>query len=258
MKKIKKKLPISSFQHWKAQDYLNEFYLVVVRDEREAIKFQLDILKKRNKKTLTLEFGCGPTLHRAIAAAPYVSEIHMADYLEENLETVKNWLESKNEFHNWNHYTKYILEKEGIQQPSLDQIHERESLTRKKITKLFQADASFKDPLGIKYREFYPFVISGFCADSATDDKKIWNTYMRNIASLVLPNGSFFTAALMNASHYKTGNKYFPSANINRIDLLKVLELDFNPKSITIEERDLPEHQHQGYKGILLAHAIKK
>ena len=258
MKKVTKKVSISSWHQWKAKDYLNEFYLQVVPDEREAIKFQVDFFKGRNLKTIMLEFGCGPTVHRAIAAAPYVSEIHMGDYLEQNLEEVKNWLKLKKGSHNWNHYTRYILECEGIRKPSLDKIHERENMTRKKITKLFQVDASYKDPLGKKYREHYPFVLSGFCADSVTDDKKIWSLFMRNIASLITPNGLFFTAALMKATYYKTGNNYFPSANIGKADLLRILKLDFLPESITIEERDLPEHEHQGYKGILLAYAIKK
>ena len=38
-----------------------------------------------------LELGCGPTVHHAIAVAPFVHELHLRDYLEENLDAVRAW-----------------------------------------------------------------------------------------------------------------------------------------------------------------------
>ena len=58
-------------------------------------------------------------------------------------------------------------------------------------------------------------------------------------------------------SSSKTGETFFPSANIDEHDLRRVLELDFLPESIKIEVKELPELAPEGYKGIVLAHAIK-
>jgi hypothetical protein len=43
-------------------------------------------------------------------------------------------------------------------------------MVRRKITRLFQADAGDFNPLGCDGREFYPVVVSCYCADSATDN----------------------------------------------------------------------------------------
>lgn len=261
VKKSKQDVVLGSFiKHWRPKDYLNEFYQapVVVADEIEAIKFQIDVLKKMKKKPVALEFGSGPTAHRLIAAAPYVSEIHVVDYLDVNLKELKRWVDKHEDRHNWEHYVRYILKCEGIQNPSQQQITQREDIARKKITRFSKADAGKKNPLGKKYAGYYSHVYSGFCADSATGDQKTWFKFMRNIASLVSPGGTFFTAALRKSAYYKVGKNFFPSANIDEHDLRRVLELDFLPGSITMEVRDLPELAPEGYEGIVLAYAVKK
>ncbi len=255
-----KNVKLGSFSaHWNPKDYLNEFYSppLVVADELEAIKFQVDFLKTLAGKPLALEFGCGPTAHRTIAVAPYVSEIHMADFVPGNLEEVQKWTKEDSGSHDWDHYVKYILECEGIINPTEEQIEKRKVETRKKVTRFIQADAGITYPLGEKYNGYYPHVFSGFCADSATDDRRVWEKFMRNIASLVAPNGTFFTAALRKAKYYRAGENYFPSANVDEHDIERVLGLDFLPESITIEVRELPELEEHGYQGIILAHAKK-
>src|SRR3989344_7393958 len=111
VKNKKENVKLGSFStHWSHRDYLNEFYPfpLVIADENEAIKFQVDFLKTlRRGKPLALEFGCGPTAHRTIAVAPYVSEIHMADYIPDNLEEVRKWIKGEAGRHNWDHYVKY-------------------------------------------------------------------------------------------------------------------------------------------------------
>lgn len=263
IKKLKPDIVLGDFnKHWRPKDYLSEFYLAptVVPDEIEAVNFQVDFLRKQlgDKNPVVLEFGSGPTAHRAITAAPYVSEIHVVDYMDNNLAELKKWVDKHPESHNWAHYTRYILQCEGIKNPSEQQILERENVTRKKITRFLQADAGQKDPLGKEYRNFYAHVYSGFCADSATGDKNTWKKYVRNIASLVAPGGTIFMGALRKARYYRTGKNYFPSANVDEHDLRQVLEIDFLPESITIEVRELPELEPEGYKGILLAYATKR
>ncbi len=38
------------------------------------------------------EYGCGPTMHRAIAASKYAFRIDMADWLADNLAEAREWL----------------------------------------------------------------------------------------------------------------------------------------------------------------------
>ena len=254
----KKKITLSLFEKdWNPRDYLNEFYInTVVADELEAVKYQVSFFKKLKFSPLMLEFGCGPTLHRAITAAKYVSEIHVSDYLESNLEEVRKWVEKKPGRFNWNHYVKYILQLEGNKNPVAEDIAFRKEITRQKITKYFKADAGDSDPLGKKYAAYYPLVLSYFCADSATRNKHVWRKFMRNIFSLVKVGGLFTTAALYKSKFYTTGNYCFPSADIDEHDLHDVLTKYL--KEINMKVCHLPEHKNQGYEGILLAHGVKR
>lgn len=248
---------LSTWETWDPRQYLTDYYSEVQPDEVETIRFLVDTLIGIRPDQLVLEFGCGPTLHHVFPVVPYAEEIHMADYLTSNLDEISKWLLEKGDRHNWYEFIKYTLKCEGTQEPAHEEVMFRKRETRRKISALLQSDASQVDPLGIERRAKYPLVLSCYCADSATDDKRTWINYMRNIASLVAPGGMFITTALLEASHYQIGNKRFPSSSVGVIDMEQVLRLDFLPESITIEVKQVPEHEYQGYKGIILAHAIK-
>lgn len=249
---------ISSWSEWKPKDYLRDYYHTIEPDEVETIAYLSRVFSRVRGNPLMIEFGCGPTLHHVIPAAERVSEIHMADYLEVNLDEIANWVGRGIGRHNWQSFTRYTLECEGQIQPSEDAVRTREDLVRGKISKLVQGDASLVDPIGHEYRGFYPLVMSCYCADSATSDRVTWEAYLRHIASLTQPGGLFITAALRKAAYYRVGERFFPSADIDEYNLRQVLEIDFCPASINIEVRELPEHQEQGYQGIVLAHALRR
>lgn len=245
---------------WRPREYLKEYYAAryLHKDQTAAVDRQVKLM--RAGKAVygpTLEFGCGPTVMRAVAAAPYVPEIHMAEYLPNNLREVRLWRQDDPHSFDWDTYTAHILGEEGTD-PTPHNIHRRNTLTRQRITRLFAGvDAGVINPLGEAYRGYYANVISGFCADSATDDKTTWKNYMRNIATLVAPGGFFFVAALRKAQSYRAGNTYFPSANIDEKDMFEVLSLDFPQAAIVVDVEQLPSHQGQGYSGVILAHARK-
>ncbi len=247
-------------EHWTPRDYLDEFYGLnhINADELAAVKSQIEY----SRATLTrhpraLEFGSGPTVHRAIAVSPYVSEIHIAEYLPDNLAEVERWVRRENPRHNWDLYVKYALACEGRENPTPNDIARRKAETRAKITRFMRADARRDHPLDISEDLRYAHVYSGFCADSATDNKATWRHYMRNIASLVAPGGTFWTAALRKARSYSSGPHSFPSANVDENDIQAVLELDFLAETVHVEIRELPDMKDHGFEGIILAHARK-
>lgn len=248
---------ISQFNKWIPENYLKDYYSSVEPDEKETIAFLVNTFKKIKNNPILLEFGCGPTLHHIFPATPYVSEIHMADYLSGNLGEIKKWIQHEHGAHNWKKFIDFTLRMETGARPSKYEIEKREKTTKEKIKGLFQVDANKIHPMGKVYDKRYDVVLSCYCADSATNNKYKWERYMRHIASLVAPGGTFITAALRNADYYKVGSRYFPSAHVNEEDLRKVLMLDFSPESITIEIRSIPQHESQGYTSILLAHAKK-
>src|SRR3989344_5449670 len=247
------KIAIASWKRWSPTAYLREFYVgEVVPDEIETIAFLVKLAKKIPVGQKILEFGCGPTLHHIFPFVPYVSEIHMVDFLKSNLNEVNKWVSSIEGAHNWDKYIAYTLRCEGIKRITSRDILKRRRETIKKITSIEQADARRNNPLGKNIHELYPIVISCYCADSATNNHKDFKIFIRNIVSLLKPGGIFIIACLRKASYYRSGNLYFPSANVDENLLRRILEYDFSPKTIKIFTKRLTAHKEQGYTSIIL------
>ena len=233
---------------WVPQQYLTDYYSVVEPDERETIAFFVDAMKAAPAGEPVLVFGSGPTLHHVFLAAPTASELHLADYLPANLAEIERWRTRDPAAHDWREFVRYTLECEGLAAPTEDDVTRREELTRSKITRLLQADARRSAPVDRRYAT----VISAYCADSATDDRAMWETLMTNITGLVSPGGLFITAALRRCRSYRVGTKRFPCANVDEHDLRRVLASGFTPR---VQVRNLEGHEQQGYSSVVLADA---
>lgn len=249
---------ISDWNQWEPALYLRDYYQKVQPDEVETLKFLAERFAEIKGQPRMIEVGCGPTLHHVFAAVPYVSSVVMSDYLVENLSEVQKWIKNEVEKHDWTSFVKYTLQCEGLKEPTMEEVSERERQTREKIVETSVVDLSKIDSLGMGRKETWPLVLSCYCADSAIGDHVTWEEYMRNLASLVAPGGVLITTALRKTAGYIVGDRFFPSANIDEDDLARVLKLDFEPRSIMIEVRDVVGHQSQGYNGIILAQATKK
>jgi NNMT/PNMT/TEMT family len=236
---------------WVPAEYLEDYYTVVEPDELETIAFFTDAIRDTRPHAPILFFGTGPTLHHVFLSADRASEIHLADYLPQNLAAIESWLRRDADAHDWRPFVRYTLECEGHGAPTDAQITRREEQTRTKVTQLLRADAGDREPL----EERYSTVVSAYCADSATADRATWESYMRHIAGLVEPGGVFITSALRRSRSYLVGGKRFPSAHVDEHDLRAVLEPDFD---CAVEVRELPEHAHLGYAGIVLVAARRR
>jgi len=242
----------ASFEsEWIPREYLADYYSEVERDERETIAYFVDAMREVPPGEPVLFFGVGPTLHHVFLAAGKASEIHLADYLPENLAEIQRWLDRGPGAHDWSPFVRYTLECEGLAAPTDLEMREREEITRRKIARLLEVDARHSPPLP----ERYATVVSAYCADSATSDRATWEAYTRNIAGLVGPAGTYVTAALRRADHYLVGGKSFPSANVDEHDVADVLAGDFEA---TVEVRELAEQEPHGYAGVVLARARRK
>jgi len=251
-------LLLSHWDDWNPKEYLETYFVNLGKDSDENLSFLIKKLKKlnSNKKMKILDFGSGPTIFSGLAAAPYASEIHLSDYLSSNLQEINKWIRSDTDAFDWSTCTKKVLELEISQNSEID-VHNRENLLRSKVKKVFRSDASLNWPIFSESIERYPIVISNFCADSATSSKEIWRGYMKNIFNTVERNGMILLAALRNCEYYFSGKHRFPSANVNEIDLLKILKANEFTK-IDIEVRDVEECQAEGFTSIMFASAIKQ
>lgn len=252
---------VADYSQWRARDYFQTYYSeVVLPDEQVVLHYQLQMLAAAGRRFgRGLEYGCGPTLHRAIAAARYVFRLDMADWLPDNLRLVREWLGAGATNTDWNRFTQYILDCEAGRPADARRIARRESMTRRVIRALHTSDARWRHPLGSAHEGYYDMLISGFCLDAVSSSKKVWRSCMANVTSTLAPGGLLVLHALHRCKAYKVGDRMFPGANVSVDDLAKVLAAcGFSRRQCDIQVVPCPDNAVYGYAGILMASAWKK
>lgn len=188
---MKKDQKIDSYDVWNPIEYWEEYYSGedVPPDEIAMFQFFVDVLKDANKSyPEILDVGCGPTVHRMAPFAGYVNEMHLADYLQVNLNEVQKWIEGKQDALNWDKFIKTTLAMEGLSNFGRAEIEERKQFMRDKITSLKICDLNNTNPL--VYKVSYNLVTTFLCVDSITTSKEKWRYYMHNLSNVVAPGGT--------------------------------------------------------------------
>jgi len=250
---------VADYSEWQARDYFNTYYSeVVLPDEQVVLAYQVETLERiEHKFGRALEYGCGPTLHRAIAAARYTFRIDMADWLPDNLSQVRAWVNATSANPDWNRFTHYILRCEG-ESPDARRIERREEQTRRVIRNYHLSDARWTHPLGPDAHRFYDLLISGFCLDAISSDKAIWRRCMSNVLSMLHEGGLLILHALYRCKAYKVSERMFPGADVSEDDLFDSLIANgFGRSGIDVQVVACPENAPYGYAGILMASARK-
>lgn len=250
---------LADYSEWQAQEYFDTYYSeVVLPDEQRVLAYQIEALASQPAKFgRALEYGCGPTLHRAIAAARYAFRIDMADRQPDNLLHIRRWLGAGAGNTDWNRFTRYILSREeGRADPR--RIEHREALTRKVIRQLRLTDARDRHPLGTDRHAFYDLLVSGFCLDAISSDRRIWRASMRNVLSTLRGGGLLVLHALHRCRAYRVADRLFPCADLSVDDLFEsLLASGFKRSTIDIQFAPCPENAAYGYSGILMASGKK-
>jgi hypothetical protein len=251
---------VADYSEWRARDYYDTYYSqVILPDEQAVLAYQVSALRASGRRFARgLEYGCGPTLHRAIAASGYAKRLDMSDWLADNLVQVRQWVNAGNANDDWRRFSQFVLTLEGKTHAGNAEALSREERTRRAIRGLFVSDARWADPLGARHRSFYDLLISGFCLDAISDDKSVWRQCMANVMSMVAPRGMVILHFLHRCTAYKCGDRLFPGSNLGIDDVATAFkELDFQPESIDVQLIPCPDNAEFGYSGILTASACK-
>lgn len=252
---------VADYADWQARDYFKTYYSeVVLPDEQAVLRYQVEVMAQAPSRFgRALEYGCGPTLHRAIAATPYVFRLDMADWLADNLVCVREWLAGEETNTDWNRFTRFVMGCEGRKRFDLATLRRRERQTRRVVRGLFVSDARWRQPLGPAHEGFYDLLVSGFCLDAISADKRVWRRCMRNVLSMIAPGGTVILHFLAGCRAYKVGTRMFPGSNLSADDVAGVLrDLDFERSSIDVQLIDCPHNVQYGYSGILTASARRR
>jgi nicotinamide N-methyltransferase len=229
------------------RDYLQEYYADVGPENFALLRFAVKAFHAIPSNGVLLDFGAGPTVYSLIAAASRVEEIHFCDYLDVNLDEVRQWLQDEPSAFNWREFVKATLELESTGHHDTQAILQRETLIRKRVTQVFKCDANNFPP--INEAQVYDTIITNFCAEAAADNWVQWRKCLHNIVSLLKPNGFLLLSAVKGATCYSVGERLFPVVSIRETDLTQALtEEDFNAQSIVIESipADRPSRHYEG------------
>jgi len=222
------------FNTWNPVAYLEEYFPRDVDIEPVVKLIAEEGIKRLRPNAKAIDVGCGPTVCYWSALASHVQELYLSDYLTINLAQIAKWLNRESDMYDWSYYTDMMLKFEGLENPSQQDIIKREMLSRSKIKGFMRCDISLENPVGVSQRGEYDCVLSVCCADSITYNKEDWRKYMKNIFSLLKPDGVFLGSSMRNCTHYKIGDISYPAANVNEDDF-KELMSDYGFKDIRID-----------------------
>jgi phenylethanolamine N-methyltransferase len=237
---------------WDPQGYLRQYYSTpyIPTDSQAVLQFLIDLLSRRAAPCRrAVDFGCGPALYSAIALAPYVQELHLADYLPANLREVQRWLNDEPGAHDWDVYFRGILELETGQKPTAEQVAARKAELRRKITVLREADIRQPHPLGLP--QTYDLVVSCFCVEAVSPNRRDWETFLGHLSSLVPTGGTIAMAAVQRCNGYQ-------AARVDESDFARVLSrLGFSEAKMIIRSVPIAEWVDEGFDSICLIAATK-
>lgn len=206
--------------------------------------------KKRYRQAL--EFGCGPVIIHALPLTRFVDDLHLADYLPDNLRQIQLWLDDDDDAFDWDPFIQDVM----VMEQQAIQLEERKAQLRAKVTNLRHGDIRRSVPLGNETR--YDLVTSFFCVEAVANDLVQWQEYMANLASLVAPGGVLVLAAMRNCKAYQVLNHLFSSCPVDETNLAALLpKLGFDATTIKIKSVPIRTWAEHGFAGICLVWAEK-
>jgi hypothetical protein len=248
--------PTRDWSRFDPKEYLREYYCDLGPENRALVQFFADAYRDVPGDSVLLDFGGGPTIYPLIAAAPRVVEIHFSDYLETNLQEVRNWIASRPDAFDWRPFVRLTLELENREASDPAAVARREAEMRGRITRVMRCDAS--RAVAIEVPSTYEVIVTNFCAESAAQNQLQWRAFLRNITALLRPGGKLLLSALKGATCYSVGDRVFPAVSIDESDLTEVLvELGFPRKGISLETVPA-DRASRTYAGMILSASRKR
>ncbi len=248
-------------RRWNLRDYLQQYYSseVFTDDEAAHAQFATRMLAAAGRRyRRLLEVGCGPTIHHAAMLAPLVDEIHLADFLPENLAEIRRWMRGDPDAHNWDQYLQGVLsaDKASGSNRAADDLTHRKQMLRQKVTRFHRVDLC--DPAPLVPNTRYDLVASFYCAECIGASRETWMRALGNLARFLSGGGSLLLGTLRRSREYRILGDRFPVAFIDESDIAATLpRLGFPPDQTTIEVHEVADWADQGFSSICCVLAAK-
>lgn len=253
----------NDFQTFDPISYLDEYfnyptssYGGVGVENEQFLQFFSEVAHDNDlDNSMLLDFGSGPTIYSIISLGQNVREIHMSDYLQQNLEQVRQWQQNSPQAFNWDPYLRRSLQIQSAldanvsideslnQSISVEQVQRLAALLRNKITVIKQGNARNNNPIGPEGKALYDVVVSSFCLEGVAKDLAEWHNLLRNLVSTIKPGGLLVFATQIEADSYRIGEGYGKIVNLSKDYIVNAL-LAHNFPLETIQAKELKGGPH--------------
>lgn len=251
------------FEPFSPGGYNETYYSEVMQDEAELIHWQSTVLRGIMQEWLDnrsqssfhsmIDVGSGPSVHHHLALAHWADKIVITDYAEANLREIRGWIDREPASHDWNPFTRMILESEG-KEATPELVNDREEKLRSQLLKTWDMSGviDLKKVDQSSYLNHFgrhDLATSFFVSDSATDDPGVFKTMLQNAIRFTNPGGLFVATFLGDCKQYRVGDLWFPSASVT-LELAKDATKGAG-NILHLEKHDVPEMGNEGFDNII-------
>ena len=157
-----------------------------------------------------LDYGAGPSVALTISAATKASEIVLADYCEENLKFLSNWLNFDPDAFDWSPYFAYVVQ--NLEGKDEYQARERQDQVRKITKAVVHCDINHDPPIERGYDGLYDVVMCSLVIAGVSRTPEKYSSNILRLSQLVKPGGRiFFYDAANKIGYYTIGDRNFPN-----------------------------------------------
>ncbi|PAV65432.1 hypothetical protein WR25_12525 [Diploscapter pachys] len=179
-----------------------------------------------NERQTLLDIGAGPTVYSALCFRDVVNEVYLTDYVEKNLDRVKEWL-AGNTTHDWKPTIKVILRTEGgnFLQQGIIETSEEKARGVVKCGGIYFADVHQNPVVPSMEGRQVDILLTIFTLESACQTYEQYKVCVKNMMNHLRPGGRFILGSVLEDDEYNSGRSVmFTLLNLTETKILDALE----------------------------------
>ncbi|XP_077161958.1 nicotinamide N-methyltransferase-like [Paroedura picta] len=241
-------------QHFSPKDYMERYYSFHPGQEDKKLAFSLKTLHKAFhsgglKGDTLIDIGSGPSIYQLLSACECFQEIIATDYTDQNREEMQRWLRKEPGAFDWSPVVKYVCELEGDR----EKWAQKEEKLRRAIKQVLKCDVTQPNPLAPVSLPPADCLLSTMCLEAACKDLPTYRSAMKNISSLLKPNGHLVLFAMLKGTWYTVGQHRFSDLYLDLKSVEEALEeADFDIEWLEMASMKSPRASYDGQKVCLL------
>lgn len=241
-----------------ARSYLRTYYSDTPQVDEQLLSRFLTTEAPRLRGSFA-EIGCGPTIHHVLPLAPFLREVHMLDYLDDNLEEVRRWTGNAPHAHDWRRFTRLCLFDAG-QADDEAAVAAREHLVRQRIVRIAPCNLLVATPAAERHR--YDAVGCFYCAEEIGIQPEAWARVVARVTDHIAPGGTLLMSALAGMTSYHVVDEHgrrteLPCARVTAADLRNLLPKLGFPAAATRITTAAIDHPDVGVTAVVMVAAQK-